>query len=95
MLISWFEFPVALYFTVIAGANVDFAKREKDKSRQGVIPSGPTMALPPYPKISRHISVAALCFAPRSPLFELALVPVRLDHIARARRETRRVRKTI
>jgi hypothetical protein len=26
--------------------------------------------------------VAAYCFAPRSPLFEIALVPVRFDHIA-------------
>jgi hypothetical protein len=26
--------------------------------------------------------VAAFCFGPRSPLFEIALVLVRLDHIA-------------
>jgi hypothetical protein len=57
MLISRFEFPVALYFTVIAGTSVDFAKREKDKPRQRVVTT--------------------------SPLSELALVLVRLDHVAR------------
>jgi hypothetical protein len=33
--------------------------------------------------------VAALCFAPRSPLLELAGVLVRLDHIARVTVNTR------
>jgi hypothetical protein len=34
----------------------------------------------PHP--SHFIGVAAFCFAPRSPLFELALVLMRLDHVA-------------
>jgi hypothetical protein len=31
-----------------------------------------------------HISDAAFCFAPRSPLFEIASVLVCLDHVARS-----------